>query len=608
MEDDTQHSVPLPSWSEITYAFSALRTLSTEMGKSKFCFFVDGLDELDGPVAEAIEFIKAVAANPRVKIVLSSRPIPECVNAFSHLPSLHLHHLTRNDIVAYIQNRLGGNEHMERLVRHHRQQAEDLIEQIAEKSSGVFLWVILACRSVLSGFADCDRISELRRRVDELPPELEVMFQHMLGSVDRRHKKQGARLLRVCYETLKFSKREHSVRVSTLGLALVDDEMFQAEDFTRLTFEEKTDFCKGMDGRLRSRCGGLLEVKLARYGAWDEMQGFAGTAVMAHDTRLLESEIVFMHRTVYEFLEDPRVWHLESLAMPAEGSSIAGDLSLLGSYQAMTALTEPYSEIGLSQLDNDLKFGLFWGTKSDELVPEVENNIFSTLMLILGLFKGHSRDIGGIFRRVALSPSSDPGGCQHAPLLLAIETGARNFAKKHLGTPVDGKSSKFRCGCFPPLYHAVRQPFLRVGHKGLKAQYKSMLDTKETISTLLAQGWDPNEAIGTCLTPMTPWSDWLSALDHDNDMVGSETLICADIVEAFLRAGASATTNEYMTIWRAFLGQGRSTTLQERGQELLGFFQMPEGQHQGRKRTAAEPFISERRPSNASSKRRKTRF
>lgn len=568
-ENDKQHAVSLPSWSEIMYAFSVLTKLSGAMGNLRFCFFIDGLDEFDGDVAEGIEFIRTMAANPRIKVVLSSRPVPECVNAFDRLPSLHLHHLTRNEIVAYVQNRLGGDQYMERLVRNHRREAEDLIKKIADKAAGVFLWVILACRLVLSGFADCDRISELRRRVGELPPELEVLFEHMLGSVDRRHREQGARLLRMCYENLRSSGSDRFIRVSTLGLALFDDEIHQTVHvMSSLTFEEKADYCKDMDGRLRSRCGGLLEVKLARYGIWDEIQGFAGNAIHAYGDRLVHSEVVFMHRTVYEFLGDSRVWQLECLAMPADGRSVAGHLSLLGSYEVMLAVAEPPSELRNDRIQRNLDFGLFRGKKSDEAVPEVENNIFSTLMPILGQLRSQPTGSERLFERLAASSSSDPHGCQHTPLLVAVEAGARNFARKHLSAQVDGKCPRFRCGCLPPLYHAVRQPLLRLDNGGLQERHGSLLDTQRTISTLLAQGCNPNEVIESCLTSMTPWSAWLSEMDHVNITDESEALIYADIVEAFLEAGASATRNECEIIWRTFPCRDPSAALRERGERL----------------------------------------
>lgn len=65
---------------------------------------------------------------------------------------------------------------MKRLMRQYPTEGNGIIHDIVEKSAGVFLWVILACKALEKGFTDYDRLNELRRRVKELPPELEDMF------------------------------------------------------------------------------------------------------------------------------------------------------------------------------------------------------------------------------------------------------------------------------------------------------------------------------------------------------------------------------------------------------------------------------------------------
>jgi hypothetical protein len=52
---------------------------------------------------------------------------------------------------------------------------------------------VLACRSVLDGFAAYDSIKELSQRINELPPELEQLFQHMLRGVEPRYYQQTAK-------------------------------------------------------------------------------------------------------------------------------------------------------------------------------------------------------------------------------------------------------------------------------------------------------------------------------------------------------------------------------------------------------------------------------
>lgn len=88
---------------------------------------------------------------------------------------------------------------MNRHMRRHPEEAASLMNELVDKSSGVWLWIMLPCRSIYGGFDDHDRLSEIRHRVDELPSELKDMFMHMLSKVHRRHQEQGAQLLKICY-------------------------------------------------------------------------------------------------------------------------------------------------------------------------------------------------------------------------------------------------------------------------------------------------------------------------------------------------------------------------------------------------------------------------
>lgn len=344
--DGTGGSVALPSPAETAQAFRVLASKSSEI-QQDFCFFIDGLDEFVGSYTENVSFFKDMVKNHCFKIVISSRPIPECVSAFAELPSLSLQDLTYDDIKGYVQATVGRHKHMQGLLRRYRTEAMELLEDIVRKASGVFLWVILACRSVLHGFADSDRMSELQRRVNELPPELEVMFQHMLGTIDKRHRQQGARLIRMCYEHIQVTERDFNsnsaLAMTTLGLALVDDDRFQAEDLSKLENSDKEDFCNDLRGRLRSRTGGLLEVK---------------------GQSLVDSNVVFMHRTVYEFLSDDRVWALDCLEVSDSSFHVSGALALLGFYQAMLRLLAVTRTIDNKFKDPDaghwLRYGLQW--------------------------------------------------------------------------------------------------------------------------------------------------------------------------------------------------------------------------------------------------------
>ncbi|KAK8004946.1 hypothetical protein PG990_010983 [Apiospora arundinis] len=73
----TTSSLMLPTTAEVQKAFQTLETLKSEC----FCFFIDGLDEYSGDQSDAISLITTLSSSPNVKVVVSSRPIPSCVQA-----------------------------------------------------------------------------------------------------------------------------------------------------------------------------------------------------------------------------------------------------------------------------------------------------------------------------------------------------------------------------------------------------------------------------------------------------------------------------------------------------------------------------------------------
>lgn len=293
-----------PTAAEITYAmdvFAEHRDL-----KQKFCFIIDGMDELQGDYLEGIAFIRKLTANGRCKVVVSSRPIPECVLKLQGCPGLKLEALNRKDISKYVDDKIAQHGYMQRLSERHPEKTEALLQDLVEKSSAVFLWVILACRSLISGFADCDRLPELRRRVDELPLELHELFDHMMGKIKTRHREERAKLLRMFYVHTQ-RQRQQGVRTqnpaSALSLVQVDDLDDEFDFYRTWAADEKSERCDEVAGRLRSRTGGLLELQVHKTRR--------ERAVYEADAFVLD----FMHRTVFEFLDLPDVWTLPSLRM-----------------------------------------------------------------------------------------------------------------------------------------------------------------------------------------------------------------------------------------------------------------------------------------------------
>ena len=105
------------------------------------CFVIDGIDEYEGDHDEISELFSQVANFESVKILLSSRPIPACAQAFSKFPKLLLQDLTHDDIMHYVNDKLGRDFSMKRLNRAERGATQRLVESLTSKATGVFLWV-----------------------------------------------------------------------------------------------------------------------------------------------------------------------------------------------------------------------------------------------------------------------------------------------------------------------------------------------------------------------------------------------------------------------------------------------------------------------------------
>lgn len=279
-----------PTFAELkTGIMNLARQNSTSL---KICLFIDGIDEFDGDHAEISTLFTTIASSS-IKIVLTSRPIPTCVDVFSDCPSLRLQDLTYHDIRLYTEEKVSSHRRWRELLDEEGEKAGKLIDDIVSKAEGVFLWVILAVASLLEGLRNYDKVSDLRRRLEILPPDLEDLYNHMLIKLEPLYRCQASRLLQIVYRHIEVESEQP---FSALQISFADEEDPEyafRRDLEPLTTNQKLARCRSVEGRLRSRCCGLVEV----WQDWRENE----------TTRLLKSRVMFLHRTVVEFLRKPDV-------------------------------------------------------------------------------------------------------------------------------------------------------------------------------------------------------------------------------------------------------------------------------------------------------------
>ncbi|KAH6845538.1 hypothetical protein B0I37DRAFT_380479 [Chaetomium sp. MPI-CAGE-AT-0009] len=182
-------------WSrtQLITAFDKLGSLKTS--GYRICLFIDGLDEYYGDHAELVSVIRRMGASDNIKICVSSRQWLEFSDEFEKSGrALYLQDLTHDDIRRYIHDELNKDSRFKRLQKRNKAEAQKLEKEITERAHGVFLWVFLVVRSLLRGLRNEDEISDLQRRLRELPNDLREYFDRMLVTIEDVYKERTARL------------------------------------------------------------------------------------------------------------------------------------------------------------------------------------------------------------------------------------------------------------------------------------------------------------------------------------------------------------------------------------------------------------------------------
>ncbi|CAI9629904.1 unnamed protein product [Alternaria burnsii] len=469
----------LPSHSEMKTAFQQIGNQQT---KGAFAFFIDGLDEFTGNHRDGISFVKSFITSANIKIIVSSRPIDSCVAAFSSAPKLKLQDLTEPDIERYINDVLRSHPYVRQAKCVSDATLEGLVEDIQSKASGVFLWVVLACRTLTEGFEAYDDADELRRRVDELPPELEQLFRHILNGLPTRFIQQSAKLLRVCYTSRKLHFEN---RIPAFRLAWAHEKDMKTDamgEFIPDSLNERKARSAMLKGRLRSRCRGLLEVTTKDY---DLVNG---------------PSVVFMHRTVFEFLCTPGVWEMECLRIDDHEFDATTVLAYMVCYLLCAQKTTFH---------------------------EGKNVIYTAFLYMQEIEATSIPTLGRLLNRFAYAlmqpvsdiqiPSTRPGfapAVDESALLLAIELDLVAFVESHdlrdLRKIVTLRKlhNQDASTQWSLLYHALKKPML---FKRLATPHGYPYSS-DMINILLQAGCNPNERIAVSGTDKkTCWEIWMES-------------------------------------------------------------------------------------------------
>lgn len=263
------------------------RALQRMSKDNKICIFIDGLDEFKGEHSDLVGFLRDTLRAYPIKLCISSRPWQVFEDAFQKEPSLKLEDLTLADITAYIQSYLHQDPAFALLRSLETSFADDLVDNIAAKSNGVFLWVNLVVASLQKGIKAGDRVSDLQRRLDQLPQDLEGLFGRIIDDLDPEYLDHAIQYFQLMEASLSVAPPN----VMVFAYADEEDESFGVDfpvgPIHKGLYEVTREVLKK---RLNSRCMGLLEIT---------EQSAESKGVFVDASR---SRVKYLHRTVRDYI------------------------------------------------------------------------------------------------------------------------------------------------------------------------------------------------------------------------------------------------------------------------------------------------------------------
>jgi hypothetical protein len=323
----------------LTQAFHTL--LRQALVPLKICFFIDGLDEYEGSPIDLADLFTDITTSDNVKVCLSSRPLVAFEYAFKNSPTLRLQDLTVDDIRLYVHNTLNINRRFQQLSIQEPHHAPEMVQELVTKADGVFLWVKVVIRSILTGLGNRDEIVDLQRRLRELPSDLEALYEHMLTKrIEPFYREKASRIFQIVRASRDQNDQleklgEARVPLTLIGLSFADDNdpnLAYTSDIKPLTELQLVVRCNTTEDRLKVRCAGLLEV-----------QGILDPDTP--DSRLklakVDWKVRYLHRTVRDYLEQPNVW--PTISDLTRDSNFDPNISLLKSF-LLKIKTHPIEE------------------------------------------------------------------------------------------------------------------------------------------------------------------------------------------------------------------------------------------------------------------------
>lgn len=292
-----------PTYMEMKKAFQNIKEKSASFLKLRI--FIDGIDEYDGDDHRDLSLFLCSLASANVKLVVSSRPIPACINVFEESPSLRLQDLTRRDMDTFVRGELSSHRLMIGMGIQYPDESKNLVSEIKRRAEGVFLWVKLVVCELVEGLEAGDDMMELLARLRSLPSGLRELYQTMIGRMRPEYQIQAAEIFQL-FHNWNVLNDEEPLKALVLALVVQPPSAAFQRKVAPLEGPMIDWLAQHIESRVRSRCCGLLEFHRKADGIIVGKQTSLDRISVVKEIR--RSVVAYLHRTVAEFLTTVEVW------------------------------------------------------------------------------------------------------------------------------------------------------------------------------------------------------------------------------------------------------------------------------------------------------------
>ncbi|KAK5939617.1 hypothetical protein PMZ80_007996 [Knufia obscura] len=246
-------------WSNAQLVDAIVWSLNTTQKKG--CIFLDGLDEFDktAELRDILDLVDTLSQLPDFKLCISSRQELPFEKAFCSLPKVRLQDLTFQDIWMTAADKLQIELREAEYDARDRASIDQLAHTVASNADGVFLWAIMAVKSLCVGIRNEDDIETLTKRLQKMPREMSLLYEQMWSRLQEDEELYQD-------ETVAYLSLSQYIPLSLLDFTLAtDDELLNKclhiADVPSLEAVDKIRVaCKAMERKIRTRTAGLLEV------------------------------------------------------------------------------------------------------------------------------------------------------------------------------------------------------------------------------------------------------------------------------------------------------------------------------------------------------------